>query len=151
MKDYEKSITVKKPAGEVYAALTQHIPDWWSTNYSGAAAQKGDQYNIAFGETRKTFEIIEAIPGQQVTWLCIKAYIDVPGLTKRDEWAGTKLIWTITSDGKSTTVTLNHEGLNKSFECYDVCEPAWDYFTESLQAYLTTGKGTPYVKAEVSV
>jgi hypothetical protein len=74
MKDYEKSIIVNNPAGEVYAALTQHIPDWWSNDYSGAAAQKGDQYNIAFGETRKTFEIIEAIPNQQVAWLCLKAY-----------------------------------------------------------------------------
>jgi len=150
MKDYQKSILVNKPAGEVYAAITRHIPDWWSNDYSGAAAQKGDQYKIAFGETRKTFEIIEAIPDQQVTWLCLKAHIAVPNLTKRDEWVGTKLVWAITNEGKSTTLTLHHEGLNKNFECYDVCEPAWDYFISSLQAYLTTGKGTPYLKAEVS-
>lgn len=150
MKDYQKSITVNKPAGEVYVALTQHIPDWWSNEYSGAAAHKGDQYKIAFGETKKTFEIVEAIPNQRVTWLCLKAYIDMPTLTKRDEWVGTKLIWTITSEGKSTILTLHHEGLNKSIECYDICESGWDYFISSLEAYLTIGKGTPYLKAEVS-
>jgi hypothetical protein len=32
MKDYQKSITVNKPAGEVYVALTQHITDWWSND-----------------------------------------------------------------------------------------------------------------------
>lgn len=150
MKDYQKSITVNKPADEVYAAVTQHIPDWWSTDYSGASAKKGDHYKIAFDGTRKTFEIVEAIPNQQVTWLCLKAYIDMSTLKKRDEWIGTKLIWTITSDGKSTTLTLHHKGLNKSFECYDICESGWDYFISSLEAYLTTGKGTPYLKFEVS-
>ena len=148
MKDYQKSITVNNTAGEVYLAVTEHIPDWWSDDFSGAAGKVGDQYNIAFGETRKTFEIIEAIPGKQVTWLCLKAYIDMDALTKKDEWVGTKLFWTITSDDQGTTLTLLHEGLNKSFECYDICERGWDYFMESVQAFLTTGTGTPFRKKE---
>lgn len=147
-KDYQKSITVSNPADEVYAAITQHIPDWWSDDFSGASAQKGDEYNIAFGGTRKTFQIQEAIPGKQVVWLCLKAYIDMEALKKKDEWAGTRLIWTIAGDEYGTALTMLHEGLNKSFECYDVCEPAWDYFMASLQAYLTTGTGTPYHKQE---
>lgn len=151
MNDYQKSINVGNPASEVYVAITEHIQDWWSDDFSGAAAKKGDQYHIAFGETRKTFEIVEASPDQQVVWLCLKAYIDKDELTKKDEWVGTRLIWTITSDDHRTTLTILHEGLNKSFECYDLCEPAWDYFMESLQAFLTTGIGTPYHKKEAKL
>jgi hypothetical protein len=151
MKDYQKSITVKKPAAEVYAAIAEHIPEWWSDDFSGASAQKGDQYNIAFGETRKTFEIVEAIPNQKIVWLCKKAYIDKDTLKKKDEWVGTKLIWTITTAENGTTLTVLHEGLNKSFECYDLCEPAWDYFMVSIESFLTTGNGTPYHKEEAKL
>lgn len=147
-KDYQKNITVSNTAGQVYAALTERIADWWSDDLIGASAQNGDQFIIAFGKTQKTFEIVDAIPGQQVTWLCLKAYIDMDALAKKDEWVGTRLIWTIASDASGTTLNMLHEGLNKSFECYDVCEPAWDYFISSLEAFLTTGTGTPYHKKE---
>jgi hypothetical protein len=144
--DYQKSITVNNPADEIYSAITEHIQDWWSDDFSGAAAKKGDQYMIAFGATRKTFEIAEAVPNQRVVWLCLKAYIDMDALKKKDEWVGTRLIWTIAGAEKGTTLTFSHEGLNQSFECYNVCEAGWDYFIASLQAYLTTGSGTPYRK-----
>jgi hypothetical protein len=151
MNDYQKSITVNNTAEEVYAAITEHIPDWWSDDFSGAAAQKGDQYTIAFGGTRKTFEITEAAPNERVVWLCQKAYIDMEALTKKDEWVGTRLIWMIATDDRGTTLTMLHEGLNKSFECYNVCEPAWDYFMLSVHAFLTTGSGTPYRKQEATL
>jgi len=149
--DYQKSITVSKPANEVYAAITEHIRDWWSDDLSGAAAKKGDQFNIAFGATRKTFEIAEAILGERVVWLCLKAHIDMAALKRKDEWVGTRLTWTIASGNDGTTLTLLHEGLNKSLECYDVCEAGWDYFIASLHAFLTTGSGTPYHKQEAKL
>jgi len=151
MNDYQKSITVNNTAEEVYSAITEHIQEWWSDDFSGASAQKGDHYTIAFGKTRKTFEIAEAIPNRQVIWLCRKAYIDMAALKKKDEWEGTRLIWTITGDDHGTTLTFLHEGLNRSFECYDVCEPGWDYFIASLHAFLTTGSGTPYHKLEAKL
>jgi hypothetical protein len=151
MNDYQKSIIVSNTAEEVYSAITEHIQDWWSDDFSGAAAKKGDQYNIAFVGTKKTFEIIEAIPNQQIVWLCLKAYIDMDALKKKDEWVGTRLIWTIVSNDQGTTLSFLHEGLNKNFECYDVCEPAWDYFITSLQDYITTGKGAPFHKEEAKL
>ncbi len=149
--DYQKSLRVNKPANEVYAAITEHIRDWWSDDLSGAATQKGDQFNIAFGETRKIFEIEEAVPGERVVWLCLKAHIDMAALTKKDEWVGSRLFWTITEDERGTTLTLLHEGLNKSFECYDVCEEGWNYFIAGLDKFLATGIGTPYHKQEVKL
>jgi hypothetical protein len=146
MDDYQKTITVDNSAHEVYRALTQHIAGWWSDDLSGASSKTGDQFNIAFGETKKTFEITGAIPDKQVTWLCLKAYIDMHQLQRKDEWVDTRIIWTITNDNGATNLSMLHQGLNKSVECYDVCEPAWDYFMASIEAYLTTGAGTPIVK-----
>ena len=150
MKDYQTSITVHQIAEEIYSALTNHINAWWSNDFSGASAKKDDRYKIAFGTTRKTFKIEEAVPNQRVTWLCLEAYIDMESLKRKDEWVGTKIIWTIETAANNTTLTMLHQGLNKTIECYDACEPAWDYFMSSLKAFLTTGSGTPYRKAETT-
>lgn len=146
MKDYQKSITLSCSPGEVYTALTKQIPEWWSEDFSGSASEKDDEYDIAFGKTKKTFRIEEAIPNQRLSWLCLKAYIDLESLKKRDEWIGTKIIWTIEDNGESSILTINHQGLNPGIECYQACEPAWNYFMASLQAYLITGTGMPYRK-----
>jgi hypothetical protein len=147
MKDYQKSITINKPVSEVYAAITRHIADWWSNDLTGAAALAGDSFNIAFNQTRKTFNIEEALPNKRVVWKCVKAYIDMASLENKSEWVGTTLMWTFSAADQGTTLIFFHEGLNQSFQCYDVCEAGWDYFLASLQAWLETGKGTPHLKA----
>jgi len=147
MNDYQKIIIVNTPTSEVYTAITKHISDWWSNDLTGAADCPGDSFTISFGGTRKTMNIVKAIPNEQVVWKCIEAYIDMPSLENKGEWAGTNLIWTLDAIDKSTTLTFLHEGLNHSFECYKVCEEGWDTFLASLLAYLTTGKGSPYLKA----
>jgi len=146
MTDYQKSITINKSANEVYAALTHQIADWWSNDLTGTTAVVGDEYDIAFGKTRKTFRIMEAVPHERVVWQCVKAYIDMASLKNKAEWVGTKLTWILSPANHGITLTFLHEGLNESFECYEVCEAGWDYFIGSLRAFLTTGKGTPYGK-----
>ncbi len=146
MNDYTKKITVNKAAADVYNAVTEHIADWWSNDLTGTAAHEGDSFNIAFGATRKTFNITAAIPSKLVVWKCVKAHINMATLTNKSEWVGTKLFWTITAASQGTTLTFLHEGLNDSFECYGVCEAGWNQFLASLQAYLETGKGKPHLK-----
>lgn len=148
MNDYQKTLTINKPASEVYNAVTLHIADWWSNDLSGAAANAGDSFTIAFGKTQKTFEILEVEPNKKVTWLCVKAYINMAALTNKSEWEGSKIYFNISEDGEGTTLHFLHEGLNQSFECYDVCENGWNYFLASLQAYIQTGKGSPNIKKE---
>ncbi|MEO6219982.1 MAG: SRPBCC domain-containing protein [Ginsengibacter sp.] len=147
MNDYQKSIMVNRSINEVYGAITEHISDWWSNDLAGAAAHAGDSFTIAFGKTQKTFDIVEAIPNEQVVWKCVKAYINNPSLQNKAEWVGTKIIWRLSAAGQSTALTFLHEGLNQSFECYELCEAGWDMFLASLQAYLTTGKGSPFLKS----
>jgi hypothetical protein len=151
MNDYQKNITINKPVREVYTAITRHIADWWSNDLTGAAANTGDSFTIAFGKTQKTFDIIEAIPNRQVVWKCVKAYINNPSLENKLEWVGTKMIWTLSTAGQNTTLTFLHEGLNQDLQCYKLCETGWDMFLSSLQAYLTTGKGAPFLKTTSNI
>ena len=146
MNDYQKKITVNKPLIEVYAAITENIADWWSNDLAGTTAHAGDSFAIAFGETRKTFDIEVAVPNEQVVWKCVKAYINNSSLQNKAEWVGTKMIWTFKANEQSTTITFLHEGLNKNLACYKLCEAGWDMFLGSLQIYLTTGKGRPFLK-----
>lgn len=146
MKDYQKSFAVSKPAVDVYAAITTHIANWWSNDLSGEAVFAGDTFHIAFGKTRKTFSIEEAITNRKLIWKCKKAYIDMASLKDKSEWEGTRIIWTLSPIGESTKLDFLHEGLNQSFECYQVCEQGWDMFLKSLEVYLNTGKGSPYLK-----
>ena len=62
-----------------------------------------------------------------------------------NEWNGSKLRWEIQKQDKKTKITLVHEGLVSSLECYEVCEQGWDYFfVKSLKQYLNTGEGSPF-------
>jgi hypothetical protein len=150
MKDYQKNITVTKSAGQVYTAITVYISEWWSNDLVGNASQVGDSFTIAFDKTQKTFKIIEAKQNKEIVWECTKAYIDMTSLTNKAEWEGTRMIWTILEDEKGTHLTFLHQGLNPSFECYQVCEAGWDMFLKSLEDYLTTGKGAPFLKIQLA-
>jgi len=147
-KDYQKSFTVNNAPDEVYRSITEHISHWWSNDLEGTTAHAGDRFTIAFGKTRKTFDIAEAIPNEVVAWKCVKAHIDMASLKNKSEWEGTNMLWRLSAAGKGTSLTFIHAGLNKSLECYEVCEAGWDQFLASLKLYLKTGKGKPHVKAD---
>ncbi|WP_159471652.1 SRPBCC domain-containing protein [Dyadobacter sp. 3J3] len=146
MNDYQKSIIVQKPVSEVFAAITEHISDWWTNDLTGSASHIGDRFMIAFGMTKKTMEISEVRPNEKVVWTCIEAYIDMASLENKSEWVGTELIWKLSTDQQTTILTFLHKGLNQNFQCYDVCEIGWNTFLASLETFLKTGQGNPHLK-----
>lgn len=148
MKDYQKSIIVQKPVSIVFAAVTEHISDWWSNDLTGLASRIGDRFKIAFGKTRKTMEITEVVQNEKVVWTCIEAYIDMASLENKSEWAGTELIWKVSTEGDTTELSFLHKGLNQNLQCYEVCEDGWNFFLSSLETYLKTGQGKPYLKKD---
>ena len=143
-KDYQQILTVAQPPAVVYGALTAHIADWWSRDFKGDAALPGSSFDIAFGQTRKTFRITEAIPGQSIVWECLQAHIAHPALSDKAEWVGTKISWCLSAEETGTVIRFRHEGLQPRLECYEICEAGWDHFLGSLKAYIDTGKGVPY-------
>ena len=113
---------------------------------TGSAGQTGDSFTIAFGQTKKTMKISELIPDQKVVWNCTKAYIDYSALENKSEWVGTQMIWQLSEKDQATILTFLHKGLNQDLQCYKVCEDGWNTFLESMESYLATGKGKPFLK-----
>lgn len=146
MKDYQKTIQLNKTAAAVYSALTAHIADWWSNDISGASTHTNDSFTIAFGNTKKTFTVIEAIPGERIVWKCEKAYISMASLKNKAEWEGTKIYWNIDTTEDGSRLSFLHEGLNERMECYEICEAGWEQFLASFESYVNTGNGNPYRK-----
>lgn len=146
--DYTCQIIVPQTEATVFEVLTKSIPDWWTQNFEGAAALVNDIFKIRFGNTHKTMQIEAIIPNKKVVWRCLQAYIDMKSLNNKSEWEGTQMVWEIAPNGDSTSLLLTHHGLNRDFECYDVCEKGWDYYIkESLYPLLTSGTGMPETKA----
>jgi hypothetical protein len=143
--DYQLRISVPRTSREVYQCLTSRLREWWTDDVQGASGQPGDAFTVRFGNSRKTMRIAEMIPDQTIVWHCTDAFIEAPGLQNKHEWIGTRIIWRIVPDGKATTLTLLHEGLNPAIECYQVCEKGWTHFlTGSLYNLLTISEGQPY-------
>lgn len=139
---------LKAGPAQVYRALTQRIPEWWSSDFEGLAAQLGDEFTVRFGDTFKTLRISTATPFEQVDWLCVGQRIVLPeGMTplrNESEWVGQTIRWTLRPEGPGTAISFYHEGLTPESECWAVCEPGWDQTLESLVLLLETGAGRPF-------
>lgn len=144
--DFSISEIVNSSPDKAFKAITESIPDWWSRHFSGAAVESGQEFTIAFDahqHTFKTFRIGRLVPGSLVEWDCIDAFLNIDSLSKKTEWIGTRMIWTIEASGNGTQVSITHEGLTPEMECYEICEAGWRQFFGSLVKLLNTGKGEP--------
>jgi uncharacterized protein YndB with AHSA1/START domain len=145
MENYHITLSLKATAMQVFDALTQQIPHWWTKAYQGAAAGPGDQFKIKFGNNvSKTMEVVTITEPFKVVWLVKQALIDIPQLTDKTEWVGTIISWTLDGNGDRTWLNLEHVGLNNTFECFDICTAGWQQFTQSLKKFVETGQGSPY-------
>lgn len=145
--DYSISKTVKNNPEEAFSAITDRIPDWWSREFEGAGNQVGGSFTVRFGshdQSYKTMKIVKLEAGKEVVWECTDAFINLPDLSNKKEWIGTKIVWSIYKTDEGSMITLTHEGLTTSFECYEICEAGWNSFFSSLVKLLVTGTGTPY-------
>jgi len=145
---YETQIA-KSPA-DVYAALTtkQGIQGWWTPDCD-VPSQVGDLLKVRFGEMFHTYEIKSLLPYEEVTWNCVEHFHNMPGLTKFDEWVGTRLSFRLLALEEGTQLLFEHEGLTEQLECYPHCSERWPFFLGvSLKEYVETGTGKPYIDQE---
>lgn len=143
-KSYSRELEVSTTQQSIYKSITIEIDKWW-TIHSNPIYKSGDQLTVKFGETtHKTMTVTKAEPNQSVYWEVKDAYMDVSALTKKDEWVGTVIRWELSEIKEGCKISFTHEGLTPSFECFTICQNGWNYFLDSLKAYLETGKGTPH-------
>ena len=60
------------------------------------------------------------------------------------EWLGTTMEFDIAPADTGTQLRFRHAGLTPQLECWEACVDAWSYFMASIEAFATTGAGTPF-------
>jgi uncharacterized protein YndB with AHSA1/START domain len=147
---YTREITVSATPEAAYKALTTDFNKWWTIDCN-PIHKSGDTITFRFGPSYWKMQAIKLEPSKQVELKCIEAHHIHAGLHLPilDEWEGTTLEWQIEQSTDKTVITLTHEGLVPSLNCYEICEQGWDYFfVSSLKQYLDTGKGMPFEDIE---
>lgn len=145
MNDFKKTIIFQATDKKVYGALTTGISKWWTEMFEGISNTQTQTFTIRFGNNVfKTFLVQELDSNKKVVWLVTDSLIDIPDLKNQTEWINTKIVWEISSKDNQTELTLTHFGLTPQIECYNICENGWHNFTDSLVAFINTGKGNPF-------
>lgn len=152
---FRQNLTLRASSDAVFAALTtpRGLAGWWSDDCdvpTGPSHAVGATVRVRFDCAKKDFRIERLEPGRALEWRCTAAYIDLPQLERRSEWVGTRLRFELAPnpDG-STALAFEHEGLEPTLECFELCRAGWQQFLGSLQRFVETGRGEPYRLASV--
>jgi hypothetical protein len=140
--DFTTSILVNQSPKEVFNAIN-NVRGWWSEEITGSTNQLNEEWAYHYQDVHRCkMKIVEFIPNKKVVWLVTENYFS---FTKdKGEWKGTKIIFEISEKDNQTQLQFTHLGLVPEYECYDICENAWDtYVQKSLYSLITTGKGQP--------
>lgn len=147
MNNYRHELHIAAPALEIYRHLTtpEGVRAWWTTDCS-VGPGIGEVVEVRFGATRKRFRIERLEPGALVEWFCTDAHLHAPGIVRNPgEWKGTTIRFVLEPlEPRRTALRLEHVGLTRDAECFDICSQGWSQFLESLKELAETGVGRPY-------
>ncbi len=129
--------TIAADQQQVFSALTDpHELDRWWADEARVQPKVGSVGEFRFrppaGVLR--FEVVELDAGEQVSWVSRQG---------PPHWAGTIVKWHLTPVQDGTKVVFTHEGFAQVDLAYERTRGHWEYFLDSLTAYLETGHGTP--------
>lgn len=131
---------IKKPAAEVYEALTtaKGLSNVWTNELSVRDNEVNAVNNFHFGSDDITkMQVIELIPATRVEWRCTESD---PG------WVGTTISFDLEAKNDKTYVTLRHMNWKSVTPFYRFCNYNWAMFLYSLKSYCEDGIGLPYQK-----
>ncbi|HTP73705.1 MAG TPA: SRPBCC domain-containing protein [Burkholderiaceae bacterium] len=146
MNHYQHSLRIEATPAAVYAALTTPagLRGWW-TQDCDVAGEVGGTHRFRFECAHKDMRVEHLDPGREVQWLCTAAHIGAGGISRPDEWVGTRLAFRLAADGAThTRLDFEHVGLVPTLECYELCRGGWQHYLRSLQQWSETGHGTPH-------
>lgn len=133
---YTFSFETNRSAEDVYDIL-KNPHKWWTGIYGEAIEghfnKTGDEFTYKAGDGLHYSEqkVTELIPGKKITWLITKS--NLAFLQKKDEWTGTSIEMTITTNDGKTHVQFTHKGLVPAIECYGACSSAWTQYMNNLK------------------
>ena len=135
--------TISASPERVFTALTRRhdLAQWWTDDVS-ATPEVGSLAELRFnqGAAVRQFEVAELVHGERVRWTVRHG----PA-----HWVGTSVTWELTPIQNGTGVLFTQDGFAQVDALYAQTRFEWDFYLDSLQSYLETGKGTPYVRGEL--
>ncbi|MBK9722632.1 MAG: SRPBCC domain-containing protein [Saprospiraceae bacterium] len=140
--DFTTTILVDNSPSEVFKSIN-NVRGWWSEEIEGDTNKLNDEWSYHYQDVHHCkMKIVEFIPNKKVVWLVMDNHFS---FTKdKTEWKGNKIIFEITEKENQTQLQFTQEGLVPEYECYDICQGAWNtYIQKSLRSLITTGSGQP--------
>jgi hypothetical protein len=140
--NYTTTILVDNSALEVFNAIN-NVRAWWSEEIEGITNTLNEEWTYHYQDVHiSKIKTIELVPNQKVVWQVLENHFN---FTKdKEEWKGNKIVFEITEKDNKRQLKFTQLGLVPDYECYDICENAWNtYIQESLYNLITLGKGKP--------
>ncbi|MBK7233439.1 MAG: SRPBCC domain-containing protein [Saprospiraceae bacterium] len=140
--NFTTTIVVNNTASEVFNAIND-VRAWWSEEIEGNTSKLNEEWSYHYQDVHRCkMKIIEFVPNEKIVWLVLDNYFS---FTKdKSEWTGNRIIFEITEKENQTILQFTQEGLIPDYECYDICQGAWNtYIHKSLHSLIITGKGQP--------
>ncbi|MEJ5994452.1 SRPBCC family protein [Pedobacter sp. Du54] len=143
--NYTTTLLVDHSAQEVFDAIN-NVRGWWSEEIEGQTNKLGEEWEYHYQDVHRCkMRIIEFVPNQKVVWKVLDNYFSFT--SDKEEWKNNTLVFEITEKGNQTQLQVTQIGLTPEYECYDICENAWNtYIQKSLRSLITTGVGQPNSK-----
>jgi uncharacterized protein YndB with AHSA1/START domain len=138
MAELRHQIPINAPVEKVYASLATEagLKGWWTAD-TKADETAGGKAEFGFYDREMVFrmKIEKLVPNKEVVWTC---HGDQP------EWDGTRLIWTISSEGDVTMLRFIQGGWKCMSEMYALCNSTWGELMYRLKAYVESGRPDPH-------
>jgi uncharacterized protein YndB with AHSA1/START domain len=132
---------IDAPVRKVAEALTTEkgIAGWWTDDVAlpgGAAAAM----TLGFPIAPFPFQLrVDEAGERRVAWSSVGEF--------PPHWAGTQVVWTLTSAGKSTTVHFVHDGWASDEGPFGSSALTWGRLMDSLKRFAETGTAAPLFHA----
>lgn len=138
---YKSTIEVGKSPQHVFSCITNDVAKWWGgKDLEGSSTKLHDEFVVHHPNAHYSKQkLVEVIPDKKIVWLVTESYLH---WLKKDphEWAGTKMIFEISSKSDITVLDLTHEGLIPEKECYTICSQGWNMVIQDwLFKFITQG------------
>jgi uncharacterized protein YndB with AHSA1/START domain len=135
--NYTVSIEVAKSPEHVFNCLV-NLKQWWPEDFEGEDLCLNSEFVLTTGDSHYSKnKVIEFVPEKKLAWIATGS------IRKTDnfDWTGTKMIFELTPEGRSTILKFTYDGVvleNESERLVQICDMT---VKEFFYNFTVNGKG----------